>query len=238
MVVCGDTDSLFIELHNIDLNALLKLMIEKRFLDTSNYAKTHPLYSTTLKAQLGCVKDESQGRRFKEWVLLRPKCYSMLFDDELPMEKKRAKGVQNYIVRQRLHHSHYKEVWEKSLIENVINRRIGSDKHQLYTFAVLKRALSSFEDKRAWLTCNKSLPYGHFSLPPINVPPPSNANDTTLVANVDMDVDDSPSILPSSSSSSEEEEDDNNAYTCEKCRKTFTTRAHLKRHVSTTICRL
>jgi hypothetical protein len=51
---------------------------------------------------LGC------GILFKEWLLLRPKLYSMLTveDDEL----KRAKGVQQCVVKKTIRHEHYKEV--------------------------------------------------------------------------------------------------------------------------------
>ena len=137
--------------------------------------------------------------------------------------KKRAKGVQNYIVRKRLSHTHYKEVWEKSLIENVINRCIGSDKHQLYTFAVQKHALSSFEDKRAWVTCNKSLPYGHFLLPPISMQPSESDNCVPLA---DVDVSSSSSNTEDSSSCSGGDQQ----WVCHKCGTTFTWSDALKWH--------
>ena len=76
-VVGGDTDSFFISVTNCDVyNQLLPAMQRDGLLDSSNYAPHHRLYSTQNKAKLGCVKDESEGHSYLEWVLLRPKAYS------------------------------------------------------------------------------------------------------------------------------------------------------------------
>jgi hypothetical protein len=45
-----------------------------------------------------------------------------------------------------------------------MTRRIGSEQHELFTLATVKRALSFWEDKRAWIDSNCSLPYGHCRL--------------------------------------------------------------------------
>ena len=184
-IVGGDTDSLFVELVNIDLDKLLRKMIGEKFLDTSNYEKSNPLYSDALKACLGCIKDESCGNRYTEWVLLRPKCYSMQSHTH-GNTAKRAKGVQRFVVKNHLTHDIYKQVWEQMVIKYVTNRRIGSNLHQLYTIAVEKLALSAFDDKRCWLDVNYSLPYGYYllrhnnsqqSIMPVAPPSPNIARD-------------------------------------------------------------
>ena len=43
--------------------------------------------------------------------------------------------------------------------------RIRSNLHHMETITYNKKSLSFFEDKRCWLSLNKSLPYGHYSLP-------------------------------------------------------------------------
>ena len=45
-----------------------------------------------------------------------------------------------------------------------MTRRIANLKHELYTVKTQKRSLSFWEDKRAWVSINESLPYGHFLL--------------------------------------------------------------------------
>ena len=75
-IVAGDTDSFFLELVNIKVETLTDLMKRDRLLDTSNYDKNHPLYSNELNSVIGKFKDESKGVKYKEWIFLRPKCYS------------------------------------------------------------------------------------------------------------------------------------------------------------------
>ena len=76
-ILGGDTDSFFLEIKNIELETLKKRMKDDGLLDTSNYPKDHPLFSDAHKAQIGLVKDEMCGRAIREWVHLRPKCYSL-----------------------------------------------------------------------------------------------------------------------------------------------------------------
>ena len=146
-------------------------------LDTSNFPSDHPLYSNEVANKIGLFKDESGASIvYKEWLFLRPKCYSLLtITDEA---SKKAKGVVRSIVSNHLVHSDYKRIYE-SLFEQeddddgqptpkvmrVDQKRIGSTNHQLYTMASSKVALSAVDDKRHWTSPNSSLPYGHFSLP-------------------------------------------------------------------------
>ena len=159
----GDTDSFFLAINNIDLkNQLLPKMIHDRLLDTSNYQQHHELYSTALKAKLGCIKDEACGESFSEWVLLRPKCYAMKkLSGE---EKKTAKGVQRAIVKNNISFADYRQAYLQHSEFSHTQRRFSSKHHQISTVTFSKRSLSFFEDKRAWISANKSLPYGNHLL--------------------------------------------------------------------------
>lgn len=161
----GDTDSFFLEVSGISLTKqLLPAMARDELLDTSNYPKDHPLFSNKRKARLGCVKDEGEGEVFKEWVLLRPKCYSMLTVDQHEKMKK-AKGVQQSVVANSIHHEDYVKVYDECKIDIREVRRIASKKHKVRTVAQHKKALGLWEDKRAWTAKNDSVAYGHHSLP-------------------------------------------------------------------------
>jgi hypothetical protein len=123
--VGGDTDSFFLQVDKINLHQqLLPAMKRDNLLDTSNYPPTHSLFDLSCAAKLGCIKDEGKiyfsqiitinmyflacGIEFKEWILLRPKLYSMLTVNESGI--KRAKGVQHCVVKNVIRHNHYKEV--------------------------------------------------------------------------------------------------------------------------------
>jgi len=60
-------------------------------LDTSNYSKNHPLYSSEAANKIGLFKDEGQGEDYAEWIFLRPKCYSLKKKDNSTSMK--AKGI-------------------------------------------------------------------------------------------------------------------------------------------------
>ena len=161
-VVGGDTDSLFLQTTNLPM--LLPQLCRDKLLDTSNYPAEHPLYSEECKAKLGCIKDEACGKPFKEWILLRPKAYSMLAANDKD-SKKRAKGVRRATLVKEITHTMYKESFIQQKTFQHKQRRIGSIKHQVCNLTYKKQSLSFFEDKRAWVSANTSLPYGNHRLP-------------------------------------------------------------------------
>src|SRR5438477_5794301 len=126
-------------------------MIEDELLDTSNYTRTHHLYSNKLNARLSCIKDEFKGETCEEVVLLAPKCYSFKFAGD--KNKATAKGV-GRAVKNRLTHNDYKDRF-------LHQTRMQSYKHHIHNISQSKIALSFFENKRAWVGVNESLPYGH-----------------------------------------------------------------------------
>ena len=125
-------------------------------LDTSNYDKDDPFYSQQYNSKIGLIKDESKGVRYKEWIFLKPKCYSLLSDKT----SLKAKGVR--LRGTEIKHQTYLDVYKNDSIITVPQERIGSIAHQLYTFKFSKVALSCQDNKRSWIMKNKSLAYGHY----------------------------------------------------------------------------
>lgn len=158
----GDTDSFFLCLKNLSLSQeVLPELIRQRLLDTSNYPCTHRFHSDLLRAKLGCIKDESAGFPHEEWIFLRPKLYSMKVGTG---GKKAAKGIQKAVLQSEISHEDYVQAFELLKDMSVSVRRIASRNHRVFTIEQQKRALSVWEDKRAWIEPNKSLPYGHYAL--------------------------------------------------------------------------
>ena len=170
-IVAGDTDSFFLEVKGINLaNQLLPQMQKDGLLDTSNYPTDSILFSRQYENKVGLFKDESGGKEeYKEWVFLRPKCYSMQCEDDSSSHK--AKGVKRGT---KLTHQQYVDIF-KSFHPDldpppspkrvcVEQRRIGSVNHDVYTSLSSKLALGINDDKRAWTSPNSSLPYGHYRL--------------------------------------------------------------------------
>ncbi len=169
----GDTDSFFLKVEGMGQN-LLPAMLQDGLLDSSNYPSTHPFYSTKFKAKLGCIKDESCGEVFKEWVLLRPKCYSMLTVGG--SSKTRAKGVQRSVVKKEITFNDYKHAYLQNTELYHVQRRFQSSNHIIHTIEFVKRSLSFFEDKRTWISSNTSLPYGNHKLSHTSRPQKRSAN--------------------------------------------------------------
>ena len=73
-------------------------------LDTSNFPHEHTLYSSENANKIGLFKDESGAAIvYKEWIFLRPKCYSLLSDKNVASKK--AKGVVRRVVSNEITHS-------------------------------------------------------------------------------------------------------------------------------------
>jgi len=162
-VVGGDTDSFFLSVTNCNVyETLLPAMQRDLLLDSSNFDPSHPLYSNALKAQLGCIKDESAGHPYLDWVLLKPKAYSMKCTSAAG-SKKRAKGVKRASVRG-LCHEDYVRAFQDQRNLSLEQRRFASSHHHMQTLIYDKQSLSFYEDKRYWSDIDISLPYGHHSL--------------------------------------------------------------------------
>ena len=77
------------------------------------------------------------------------------------VDKQRCKGIQR-AAQKKLSHADYLEQLNRPAENFIVNRRIGSKLHQLYTWEGVKRALCAFDDKRFLLEDGvHSLAYGH-----------------------------------------------------------------------------
>ena len=162
-LVGGDTDSFFMEVIGCSVyKELLPLMKSDGLLDGSKYPKNHPLFSNENKAKLGCIKDEGCGDEYLEWVLLRPKAYSMLTKNM--KAQKKAKGVKKATIKKVINHSDFVKAYEESRELYYTQRRIASRLHHMETLTFSKKSLSSADSKRYWVNHNDSLPFGHYSL--------------------------------------------------------------------------
>jgi len=75
-----DTDSLC---YNISIENIYEdMMRDIHLFDTSEYDPEHPLYSTENKKVLGKMKDETHGIAVQEFVGLKSKMYSMIYEEE------------------------------------------------------------------------------------------------------------------------------------------------------------
>ena len=165
-LVGGDTDSFQLTITVDKSHTLTNIFsqLQSKF-DSSNYPTDHPLYSLANKAKLGCFKDECAGQPIQEMVLLRPKMYSIKLRDT---EIKRAKGISKSIV-QKMKHQLYKSTYRHKKLTRVDMTILRSQCHRVTTTTFSKRALSAWEDKRCWLSRNRSLPHGH---PDTGIAPP------------------------------------------------------------------
>jgi hypothetical protein len=167
-----DTDSLMYEIdagykqvyESFNTNNNSKL---ERLFDFSSLPADHFCHNDQNKRVIGKFKDESSGDPILEFVGLRPKMhsYTTLNEANIVKEKHRAKGVQ-YAAAKVLTHQQYIKQLEQPDENRLVNRRIGSNLHVLYTFATSKRALCSFDDKRYLCPDGiHTLAFGHKDLP-------------------------------------------------------------------------
>ena len=129
--------------------------------DFSGYPDAHVLRSDENKKVLGKFKDELNGVPMEEFVGLRSKCYSMLFDGG--KENKRAAGVKRAVVKHKLRHLHYLKTLELCTPTYVVQNNIVSKKHTLRTVNQTKIGLNAFDVKRYILENGvDTLAYGHY----------------------------------------------------------------------------
>jgi hypothetical protein len=170
-VLGGDTDSLMLALtmksaEDSPYTTLFPDLARMGLLDTSNYPKDHPLYSTQLAGVLGAFKDEFAGKYILELVFLRPKSYSFLFaDSDVQIEQRaRCKGVSRQVVRSTLNHDRYRQCIHNREVLYTSSRRLASRYQEIFLMEERKLSLGFFETKRAWYNRNESLPFGHYRL--------------------------------------------------------------------------
>ena len=115
------------------------------------------------KKVIGKMKMEYINNPISEFVGLRSKMYSVLFDNN--EESKRAKGIVNCVTKYNIKHDMYRETLQnRNMMYSKMNV-IRSEKHQLYTMTMNKVSLSCYDDKRYILNDGiNSYAYGHYKI--------------------------------------------------------------------------
>ena len=114
----------------------------------------------------GKFKDEALGIPIIEFVGLRTKMFSYLTMKTVNSQpviehKQRGKGIQRAALK-KLTHAQYLEQLNRPAENYIVNRRIGSKLHELYTWETKKRGLCAYDDKRFLLEdVVSSLAFGH-----------------------------------------------------------------------------
>ena len=154
-----DTDSLLYEVETSDIFRDMYNSINNY--DFSDYPIDHPNYNTKNKKKIGKFKDELNGRALEEFIGLRPKCYSLLYDND--KQKQTAKGTKTAVKKAHLRHHHYQDVLTNLSTLRVKQNTIKSRHHQIGSYSQNKAALTAFDTKR-WICQDgiNTLAYGHF----------------------------------------------------------------------------
>lgn len=162
-----DTDSLMYEI--VDDHLYERVWEHREMFDLSEYPEDF-FRDNTNKAVVGRFKDEAKGFAVKEFVGLRAKMYSYLVyapsSKETTalalVEKMRAKGIQKAAIRD-MRHADYLAQINNPHQHKLINRRIGSHLHRVFTYEYTKRGLCAFDDKRFILEDGiTTLAYGNY----------------------------------------------------------------------------
>ena len=100
----------------------------------------------------------------EEICALKSKVYSIQVADHL-LDKKVAKGVASVALKKRITHDDYLRVLRSNDVVRAEALTIRSERHQIYTMAIGKRALDAVDSKRVVLNDGIStLPFGHYQL--------------------------------------------------------------------------
>jgi len=153
-----DTDSLIINFYKDDILFDIYKELEKikDTLDTSDYPKDHPLYSTKNKKVIGKFKDEMNGKIIKEVVCLKSKQYSVLLEEE---NLKKIKGLSKSVTKKHIKHDDFKTTLLQNYIKYAEMYTLNSDKHEMYFNKVNKKCMTPFDDKRFILDGIITYPY-------------------------------------------------------------------------------
>lgn len=124
------------------------------------------LFTNDRKKKIGVFKDELGGVPMKQFVALRPKLYSYIYDkDNKQINEKRCKGINRTVVKKEIFHQHYINTLLNSSSMKHTMYGLRSDHHIMYCDKITKTSLSAFDDKRYWLDDGiTSLAYGHYKI--------------------------------------------------------------------------
>ena len=157
-----DTDSMLLEVRTQDFYEDLKNKFSD-LMDFSNFDGKHFLFDKRNAKVVGKMKDEFPKNVIIEFVGLKSKLYSILYDEDKWQNK--AKGIKKSVVKRDICHKFYRDcLLNKTIFEATMNK-IQSKNHLLSTIQQTKTALQPIDDKR-WLCEDgiNSLAFGHYLL--------------------------------------------------------------------------
>lgn len=159
-----DTDSLLFYVETDDVYGDMKR--NATFFDFSEYPQNHDLYSQANRKVPGKFKDEVPFPSIvKSYCGLRSKMYAIKIynENKHEVDRKKAKGIQKATIERDLRFDMYeKTLRDKTEIASSMDL-IRSRLHNIYCETVVKKSLSSFDDKRYLLQDGtSSLAYGHY----------------------------------------------------------------------------
>ena len=138
----------------------------------SEYPFTNPLYNKKNKKVIGKMKDELNSIILEEYIGLRPKSYSLLFNglvkDNILVhtntsQKQAAKGTNTSVKEAHLRHKHFKDALENLCTVIVAQNVIKSKAHTISSYHQNKVSLT-FDTKR-WICEDNvhTLAHGHYT---------------------------------------------------------------------------
>jgi len=155
-----DTDSFCCHIQTEDLYHDMSQNLE--LFDTSNFNKTHPLYTTKNHRVLGKFKSETGSLAPLEFVGLRAKMYSVLVPDNPKESKIRAKGIKKSYVKKKVRHDPFLAVLKTLKSTPSTIRTFQSKNHVLRTVKINKTCLNAFDKRYILEDGVGTLAYGHF----------------------------------------------------------------------------
>lgn len=162
-----DTDGGFWALKTeLNINDIMKQPSFSKWMDGSVYPTGHPLKCDKNKGKIGTFKDETRGRSLLEYIGLRPKMYTYRYRSDEVKAIAKAKGIKSsYVVKHLLFDKYKETLFDKRVQEKAEYNLISCKSFNLTSKTVVKKSLSSEDDKRKVLSCGvKTLPYGHYRL--------------------------------------------------------------------------
>ena len=163
-LMATDTDSF---IYYVETDDVYQDMLQNLHLyDTSNFPKDSPLYSEKHKKVVRKIKNELGSYPMKEFVALRPKMYSFIYDkNDTEINEKRCKGISRVVVQNELCHEQYKTALFNSCQMKSTMFQLRSDRHIMYCDKINKVSLSNLDTKRYWLEGGISiLAFGHYKI--------------------------------------------------------------------------
>ena len=130
-----------------------KLQLEKMlpFLDTSNFPKDHPLYSNDKERELFFMKSETSINKIELFAGIKSKCYYIRTENKDNYFK--LKGVYNSIPENLIGEAGYLDTLVNNSNLFVKFNKISSKRHSLFKTSIIRKALSSYDDKNFIKNC-------------------------------------------------------------------------------------